>query len=121
MAEIRTVRTARKTHRCENESRACHRVIRPGDRYVLASLPPNSDLGNDRWWNLRSCAGCVQAHHNKSVDEAATERKRPARRRAQPARHVDPLDTVPCRQHVDEPRLHRRITTVHLPAANIPA
>ncbi|MGW3888908.1 hypothetical protein ACWD69_09475 [Micromonospora chokoriensis] len=118
MAEIRTVRTARKTHRCQNESRACHRTIRPGDRYVLASLPPHSDIGNDRWWNLRSCAGCVQANHNQSVDEAATERKRPARRRPR-TRQDPPLTTVPSRPFRDEPALNRPVTTVHLPAATI--
>ncbi|MBM0275348.1 hypothetical protein [Micromonospora tarensis] len=32
-----------------------------------------------------------------------------------------PLTTVPSRPHRDEPALHRPITTVHLPAANVPA
>ncbi|MEK8108680.1 hypothetical protein NKG94_34605 [Micromonospora sp. M12] len=36
------------------------------------------------------------------------------------ARTADPLDTVPCRRHVDEPNLHRRITTVHLPPPTSP-
>lgn len=92
MAEIRVVRTARKTHRCQNESSRCTRLIRPGDRYVLASLPPNSDLGNVGWWNLRSCAGCVEALHGQTVDEAATPRR--SRTRRSPARRVRRIVTV---------------------------
>ncbi|MEU7590698.1 hypothetical protein AB0A95_30955 [Micromonospora sp. NPDC049230] len=122
---IRTARTARKTHYCGIRSTGCTRLIRPGDRYVITATPPEPALQGELailsgtgWRQIRSCAGCVQALHGQTPDERATPR-RPRRRRTQPARHVDPLDTVPCRRHVDEPCFDRPITTVHLPAANI--
>lgn len=56
--EYLTVRTARKTRRCESKRTGCAGMIKPGDRYVLAELPPNSDMGNDRWWRMPLCAPC---------------------------------------------------------------
>lgn len=38
--------TAHKTHKCD----ACRKPIRPGQRYKRAATPPDSELGNDKWW-----------------------------------------------------------------------
>lgn len=53
-AEYLSLRTARKRHRCE----ACRHGILPGSRYVLAEVPPRSELGNDRWWRIPVCEPC---------------------------------------------------------------
>lgn len=45
-----TWRTARKRHRCE----FCREPIEPGERYVSAALPPNTDVGNVGWWHSAS-------------------------------------------------------------------
>ncbi|MER5703492.1 hypothetical protein ABT023_16325 [Micromonospora sp. NPDC002296] len=83
MAEIRTVRTARKSHCCEADTGTrCRTAIRPGERYLLASLPPNGELGNTTWWRLKVCVGCA-TRHGKTLDEQATRRR--STRRTQPA------------------------------------
>lgn len=59
-----TVRTARTPHRCDNAYPAVdaylygHPHIRPGDRYVRCSIPPNSELGNEGWWTYVLCWPC---------------------------------------------------------------
>jgi hypothetical protein len=118
MAEIHTVRTARKTHDCG--AYPCENTIQPGEQYLACSLPP-SDEGNDtdRWLEMKVCRESAE-QYGQTMAEQVTPR-RPRRRRTRPACHAEPLDTVPCRRHVDEPRFDRPITTVHLPAANIPA
>lgn len=53
---------ARKRHRCE--ATCCHVAppgwILPGDRYVLSSLPPNSDVDNPTWWHARFHVECIE-------------------------------------------------------------
>lgn len=49
-------RTARKVHQCGR----CYHEIRPGDRYRVAALTPNSDLGNVGWWHEKECAPCAE-------------------------------------------------------------
>lgn len=60
-------RTARKTHRCANASRAergvawaqcCKRTITPGERYLEGDVNPDiaGGFGHDRY-----CMGCVEA------------------------------------------------------------
>ncbi|MCZ7376526.1 hypothetical protein [Micromonospora sp. WMMC250] len=119
MAEIRTVRTARIHHGCD--AYPCENPIRPGEQYLVASLPP-SDEGNgtDHWLVMKVCRESAE-QYGQTMAEQVTPRQRPARRRTRPARRVEPLRTVPSRPFRDEPALHRPITTVHLPAANIPA
>jgi len=56
--EYLSLRTARKTYHCESNRSGCAGIIKPGDQYVLAELPPNSDLGNDRWWRISVCSPC---------------------------------------------------------------
>lgn len=52
--------TARKQRFCEAQRSGCATVIQPGDQYVLAELPPNSDMGNVRWWRMPICVPCGQ-------------------------------------------------------------
>jgi hypothetical protein len=56
--EYLSVRTARKAHYCESKRSGCAGAIKPGDQYVLAELPPNSEIGNDRWWRMPICSPC---------------------------------------------------------------
>lgn len=59
-------RTARKRYRCDNQH--CEPYphgreslfIQPGDRYVLASLPPDTDVGNTTWWHARFHVDCIE-------------------------------------------------------------
>ncbi|MEU5945115.1 hypothetical protein ABZ793_06080 [Micromonospora sp. NPDC047465] len=110
MAEIRIARTARKTHRCGSETGKCHTTIQPGDRYLLASLPPDSEMGNTDWWHLKVCRGCAEVY-GQSMEEQVTPRRSTRRRRprTRPAQH---------RRHVDEPRFDRPVIDVHLPATD---
>jgi hypothetical protein len=48
---IATIRTARVVFRCDS----CRYEIPAGHRYVRHSLPPGSDIGNDRWWTSKTC------------------------------------------------------------------
>jgi hypothetical protein len=50
MSALLAWRTARKPHRCE----FCREVIQPGERYVTAALPPDSDIGNRTWMHSAS-------------------------------------------------------------------
>ena len=111
MSEIRTVRTARKTHDCGTDLR-CQGRIQPGDRYLIAALPPaDEDNQTGHWLRLKVCQPCAE-RWGEPIDEQAT----PRRARSRAARRRDPLDTVPRRRHVDEPRLTRPVTTIHAPA-----
>jgi len=65
--EIRGVRTARKIHRCDGERSGCPGAIQVGQLYLYSALPPNSDLGNERWWTAKICASCVAAS-GRSLD-----------------------------------------------------
>ena len=56
--EYLSLRTARKRHRCETRHTGCAGLIEPGHRYVLAELPPNSEMGNERWWRMAICEPC---------------------------------------------------------------
>lgn len=92
MAEIRTARTARKTHYCGIRTARCTRLIRPGDRHVITAIPPTPPLpgdlallGTTGWRQIRSCAGCTQELHGQTPDERAPRRTSPARTH-QPAR-----------------------------------
>lgn len=117
MAEIRTIRTARKAYRCDSTITGhCHHTIRPGQRYLLTSLPPRGDLGNTGWWKLRSCAGCA-TRHGQALDEQATPRR--SRPRTRPGRHAAQLGTTPSRPYHDEPPLDQDVIDVHLPAHDI--
>lgn len=58
--EYLSLHTARKQYFCESERSGCSVVIKAGDLYVLAELPPGSDVGNDRWWRMRICQPCGQ-------------------------------------------------------------
>ncbi|MFY1595447.1 hypothetical protein [Micromonospora sp. WMMD737] len=77
MPEIRTARTARKSHYCGVRSTGCRRLIRPGDRHVITALPPTPAppgalwLGGTGWRQVRSCAGCVQTLYGQTPDERA--------------------------------------------------
>lgn len=42
--------TARHDYECGRE---CGDPIHAGTRYAVASLPPRSDIGNDRWLTMR--------------------------------------------------------------------
>jgi hypothetical protein len=104
MPEIRTARTARKTHYCGMRSAGCTRLIRPGDRHVVTALPPVGDIltfpGRTGWRRIRSCAGCIQTLYGQTPDERA----------------VRPVVTTPTRPHCDEPRLDRPVIDIPLPA-----
>ncbi|GIJ10752.1 hypothetical protein ACFFMR_18980 [Micromonospora andamanensis] len=116
MAEIRTIRTARKPHRCDTDTgHRCRTTIQPGQRYLIAAMPPNSELGNTGWWVVKICQPCAE-QYGTAIDEQATPldtTTRARRPRTRAARHR------PARRHVDEPRLHRPVVDVHLPAHDI--
>jgi hypothetical protein len=56
--EYLSLRVARKKYHCEVKHSGCIGLIEPGAQYVPAELPPNSDIGNDRWWRMPICAPC---------------------------------------------------------------
>lgn len=114
MAEIRTVHTARKPYDCQAEP--CAVTIRPGDRYLLAALPPSDEGSPGHWLRMKVCQPCAE-RWGQSIDEQATPRRstRARRPRTRPDQHR------PARRHVDEPHLHRPIVDVHLPTADITA
>ncbi|WP_243715518.1 hypothetical protein [Micromonospora sp. KC207] len=109
MAEIRTIRRARKAHDCGTDM-ACQGRIQPGDRYLLAAQPPtDEDNQTGRWLRMKVCEPCA-TRWGQTLDEQATPRRRPARR-----------TTRPVRAHRDEPPLSRPVDDVHLPAHDITA
>jgi len=62
-----SIQVARKRYRCEHGGYECPGVypicsgwIEPGERYVRASLPPGSDMGNTSWWTLRRHASDIE-------------------------------------------------------------
>lgn len=71
--EYLTVRTARKRHRCESMRAGCTNLIEPGDRYVLAELPPNSEMGNTGWWRLPVCSPCAHVGRPGVVEQLFPE------------------------------------------------
>lgn len=74
MAEIRVVHTARKAHGCEVEP-ACPRTIQPGDRYLIASVPPwDEDNQTDRWLRMKVCQPCAE-RWGQPIDEQVTQRR----------------------------------------------
>lgn len=42
------IRLARRPRRCDGFN--CYQRIAAGQRYVVASLPPHSDVSNPGWW-----------------------------------------------------------------------
>lgn len=51
MAVFTTEHTARKAHKCST----CLHTIKPGQRYQVDVVTPHDlDIGNTRWWRLRS-------------------------------------------------------------------
>lgn len=57
--EYLSLRVARKTWYCESKQTGCARKIEPGQQYVIAELPPNSDVGNTGWWRIPVCSPCA--------------------------------------------------------------
>ncbi|WP_233514797.1 hypothetical protein [Micromonospora sp. LHW51205] len=114
MAEIRTIRTARKPHDCQ--AQPCENTIQPGEQYLYAEMPPGDEyIGNTAWERMKVCQPCAE-RWGQSMAEQVTPRRARRSRRGQIARQADALDTAPSRRHVDEPRLHRPIQTIHAPA-----
>ena len=54
---LKTFRTARTRKPCQRW--ACYKTIWPGQRYLRAALPPNSDMGNVGWWTMNICQACM--------------------------------------------------------------
>lgn len=112
MAEIRTVHTARKPHDCD--SHPCTATIQPGDRYLLAALPPSDEGSPGRWLRMKVCQPCAE-RWGQPIDEQVTPRRSTRTRRA---RRRSLVQTVPSRPHRDEPRFDRPVVDVHLPATD---
>jgi hypothetical protein len=61
-------RTARKQHRCESDhGTRCTNRIEPGTRYIVMTLPPNSDIGNPSWWRMKVCLPCAITSNSELV------------------------------------------------------
>jgi hypothetical protein len=45
----------RRRTRRRRQCSTCRRVFEPGEFYVRSSLPPGSELGNERWHVLVTC------------------------------------------------------------------
>lgn len=91
MAEIRTVRTARKTHHCEVEP-SCPRTIQPGDRYLIASVTPWDEWNQtDHWLRMKVCQPCAE-RWGQPIEEQVTPGR--SRTRRSPARRVRRIVTV---------------------------
>jgi hypothetical protein len=71
--EYLSVRTARRKWRCESKREGCAGRIQPGDQYVLAELPPGSDIGNDRWWRMPVCSPCAHVSRPGVVEQLFPE------------------------------------------------
>ncbi len=69
MAEesLKSYRTARIRKYCENSAmRPPFHHIEPGERYLRAALPPNSDIGNIGWWTMNICKRCMTPEKGKN-------------------------------------------------------
>lgn len=73
--------TARRDYRCGRE---CGSTIRAGSRYVVASLPPNSEMGNTGWWSMRLHGrdyNDCPTYHPEALEDPREIQARQARRR----------------------------------------
>ena len=67
---LRTYRTARTAKRCDQLG--CYGRIRPGDRYLRTSLPPQVDVNSsDHWWSMNICVGCLSDDDRRRATEEA--------------------------------------------------
>jgi hypothetical protein len=55
-----TPRMLRKRRRCDGHLSDRH-MIEAGQSAVWSSLPPHSDIGNERWWHAVFCIDCAPA------------------------------------------------------------
>ena len=53
-------RMLRKRRKCSGHLSDPH-MIEAGQQAVWSSLPPHSDIGNDRWWHAVFCMNCAPA------------------------------------------------------------
>ena len=53
-------RILRKRRRCDGHLSDRH-IIEAGEQAVWSSLPPHSDIGNERWWHAVFCMDCCPA------------------------------------------------------------
>lgn len=89
MPEIRIARTARKPHRCQVDTGTrCRTVIHPGERYIVAEVPPSAESSNGRWQRMKVCGTCA-TRYGQTIDEQVTPRRstRPPRTRTTAAAH----------------------------------
>ncbi|MEU8821820.1 hypothetical protein [Actinoplanes sp. NPDC048796] len=61
--ELVVARRSRKERRCETKTHVCVKTIYPGERYAYSSLPPWSEISNERWWHHTTCVACVNLYH----------------------------------------------------------
>lgn len=131
MATTTKARTARKAHRCDDCRR---RAIAPGHRYLRHVLFPGDINTSGKPWTSIECVACAADRDDTAPLLAAGACATyccgdlPC---ARPFGHdLDhscrrclglATETRPSRPHRDEPSFDRPITTVHLPAANVPA
>jgi hypothetical protein len=59
---LASVRRSRRHRTCSEPYGAWAHdpVIRPGDVYVVLTLPPGNDLGFAGWWHAVCCADCAR-------------------------------------------------------------
>lgn len=57
------VRTARRRRRCDGHLNPERHWILPGQTYVASALPPDSEIGNTRWWHIYLCLDCAPEEH----------------------------------------------------------
>lgn len=62
---------ARKRYGCDGHLAEAPHSIQEGELYVASALPPDDpDVGNDRWWHHRLCAGCAPAEYAEALGVA---------------------------------------------------
>jgi hypothetical protein len=70
-----TIRTARKEHRCTEQS---YHAIRPGDRYLYAACPPWHDVNRSgMWWVVKACLRCANEYGLHTADTRKRLEARP--------------------------------------------